>query len=311
MIGILCSNENEEIFSEKLHNLFKSTKKETDDTIIVFTILNIDFLAKTVTGSMISGKEIELVTAPLPAVIFNFSVQLKSNCIKARKLLEDMEDVELVNNVNRFDQSMIMEILSVSETTLKYVLPYFIYDKNIDGEKLDEYRQYIGIPLKRTSISRILYKKSDNVIDTDYYEKAHSHGLRKAAIFHRKRILLEIPELVTNNDQPVVIRTYVQREYGKRWIILGRNVFPEYDFSKDVLMEKVNEVVLDVISYINNYLPTLGECFIDLLLSSDGNPYFLHLGGIGETFFELAQDEDFYKSFYKNMIKLTSYLNYA
>jgi hypothetical protein len=314
MIGILCSNENEEIFSGKFDSLFKDIKKENDDTIIVFTISNIDFLEKTVKGSLISGKVIKSVTVSLPSVIFNFSVQLKSDCIKARKLLEDMEGVELVNNVNRFDQSMIMEILSASETTIKYLLPHYIYDKNIEEFKLDKNKQYISIPLKGTSISKIFYKKpeidSDKSIDSYYIEKGHVHGLMKASLFERKRILIEAPELLINNDQPVIVRTYVQRNYGKNWEVLGGNIFPECDLSKDVSFEKINEVALNSICYINNYMPTLGECFIDLLLSNDGKVYFLHLGGIGENFLELKQDKDFYKRFYKNLIKLASYLNY-
>jgi len=315
MIGILCSNENEEILSEKLHNLFKATKKGTDDTIIVFTILNIDFLEKTVKGSLISGNVIQVISVPLPTVIFNFSIQLKSKCIKARKQLEDIENVELINNVNRFDQSMIMEILSVSDTTVKYVLPYLIYDKNIEDLKLDEYKQYIGIPLKGTSIPNILYKKlqnvTDNVIETNCFKKKSYHGFTKAALFQRKRILIEVPELVTNKDEPVVIRTYVQRNYGKNWTVLGRSVFSEYDFTKEITFEEIDEITLNTIRYINNYIPSLGACFIDLLLSTEGKIYFLHLGGIGEAFFELPQEKDFYIRFYKNMIKLASYLNYA
>lgn len=314
MIGILCSNENEEVFSEKLYNLFKVIKKGNEDTIIVFTILNIDFLTKTVKGSLISGKVVKVATVPLPSVIFNFSLQLKSECIKARKLLEDMESVELVNNVNRFDQSMIMEILSASDTTIKYLLPYYINDKNIAEFKLDESKRYMEMPLKGTSISKVSYKKpegaSDKLIGNYYVEKDHIHGLINSALFNRRKILMEVPELVTNNDHPVIIRTYVQRNYGKSWIVLGRNVFPKYDFSKDITFEKINEVALNVISYINNYMPTLGECFVDLLLSNDGKAYFLHLGGLGETFFELEQNIDFYKIFYKNMIKLATYLNY-
>ena len=314
MIGILCSNENEEVFSERLHSLLKGIKRENDDNIIVFTILNIDFLEKTVKGSLISGKVIKVATVPLPSVIFNFSVQLKADCIKARKLLEEMEGIELVNNVNRFDQSMIMEILSASETTRKYLLPYYIYDKNLEGFKLNEYKQYIEIPLKGTSISRILYIKpqaaSDKLIGNYYFEKEHIHGLINAALFQRKRILIEIPELVTNNYYPVIVRSYVQKKYGKNWSVIGRDIFPKHDLSNDISFEIINEVVLSSISYINNYMPALGECFIDLLLSNDGKAYFLHLGGIGETFFELEQDKDFYKIFYKNLIKLASYLNY-
>ena len=314
MIGILCSNENEEGFSVKLHDLFKEIRRGNDDAVIVFTILNIDFLDNTVRGSLISGKEVKAVTVPLPSVIFNFSVQFKATCIKALKLLLDIEGVELVNNVNRFDQSMIMEILSVSEATIKYLLPYYVYNENIDKFEIDEHKQYIEIPLKGTSIARIIYKKtgstSDNLMGDCSIEKGHKHGLIKSALFKKRKILIEVPELVTKEENLVIIRTYVQRTHGKIWGILGDNIFPKDNSNKDIPYEKINEGVLNSISYISNFMPALGECFLDFLLSKDGQIYFLHLGGIGENFFELEQDKDFYKRFYKNLIKLASYLNY-
>lgn len=60
-----------------------------------------------------------------------------------------------------------------------------------------------------------------------------------------------------------------------------------------------------LINYINHFLPSLGICFIDFMISSDGNPYFLHFNGFNEDFFEQKQQLDFLNRFYKNIIALS------
>jgi len=315
MIGILCSNEKEEVLSQRLNKLFKILKKRNDDQLIVFTILNIDFLENTVTGSLISERVVKVSKVALPSVIFNLSVQLKTTCIKARKRLENMEKVKLVNNVNRFDQSMIMEILQAADKTSKHILPYYLYDKDIVEFKFEESKEYIEIPLKGTGEPKVIYRKSqsalDKLISTYYQGKNYIHVLLKAVLFHRQQIIIEVPKLANKVDLPIIIRTYVQKYYGKSWVVLGRCSLPEYEFNKDILFKGTDEVVLDAINHINNYMPSLGACFIDLLVGSDGENYFLRLGGIREDFFDINEDLDFYKKFYENLIKFKRYNKYV
>ena len=119
MIGILCSDHLEKKYSEEFHAIYKSAGTKRDDSIIVFKTSNINFTKKTVTGSLISNETIITVIEPLPSIIFNLSLQRDMNGIKARKKLEEIMEITLINDANKYDQFMMMDMLSSSKKTQK------------------------------------------------------------------------------------------------------------------------------------------------------------------------------------------------
>lgn len=313
MIGILCSNRMEKGHAKILHSLSRKLNNENNDQIVVFTISNIDFANKTITGSLITEPEIRHVKVPIPEVILNLAVQREKDGIKRQRALAGMESIRLINDLNRFDQQMIMEILAGSRATVKYLLPFYIYNKEARNFKPDENKSYIAMPARGSSLSRIIFTipdiETDKVFGTQYFKKGHIRDYIDASLCQKYWIFIELPRILTNNNHPVVIRNYLQKGSGGDWSVLGKEIHPRIKFEENKIFEKINEASLTAVNHLNKFLPSIGHCFIDFILSSDGDPFFLHLGGFTHSFLNKKHSEDFYKNFYENMIGLYSYYN--
>lgn len=315
MIGILCSNFKERAYAQKLHTLYQKLKGQYDSPIIVFTISNINFNNKTVSGSLVSGEKISRANVPLPPVIFNLAHQRDKDGIRRQRYLAGIADVTLVNQINRFDQWMIMEMLSVSRTTAKNLLPYHIYNKNARDFSPDDDKSYIAMPSRGASLSRIIYArtdpKSDSITGTQYFKKGHICDYIDASLCQRRWIFMEVPDILTHNNRPVIIRTYLQRGASKAWMVIGRNIYPRLKLEDSGLLKKVDEASLVAIRHISNFIPTMGHCFFDCILGSDDNPYFLHLGGFDQNFLYQRQGEMSYKQFYRNILDFADCCGHA
>jgi hypothetical protein len=311
MIGILCSSDKEKKYIEQLHSIVMNFRDKRDESIIVFTILNIDFSNGTVNGSLISEENIKVIQCPLPKVIFNMALQRDKKSVKGRKLLEEMKDIKFFNVINRYDQWMIMDLLSSSNTTDKYVLPYRIYDKQKRDFRPDDDKSYITMPAKGTKLSRVIFAQaesgSDRIRGTQYFKKGHICDYIDASMCQKRWLFIEVPELMLRNNHPVVVRVHMQKVSNKEWRLIGSDVYPNTEFEDAETSSKVDKAALITIKHIGNYLPSLGYCFIDFIVSAEDKPYFLHFGGFTLDLFYKKDKEEFYNRFYKNLLRLAGY----
>ena len=308
MIGILCSDGSEREYAQSFHLLHQKAGTKKDDAIIVFSISGIDFAEVVVTGSLISGKTIEISQVPLPSIIFNLSLQCDMTSMKARKRLEEMPEITLINDVNRYDQYMIMDILYSSKVNQKYLLPYYIYDKASRNFKPDDNQAYIAMPSRGSSISRVIHAipvpKSDKITGTQYFKKGQICDYIDASLCQSRWIFIEVPSLISKYNHPLVVRNYVQKSSEKSWEVLGRCLYPQFELEDVEIVNRIDRASLTAINYINQFLPSLGISFIDYVIDTDGNPYFLHFSGFEQDFFEQKQGEGFFRNFYTNLLSL-------
>jgi hypothetical protein len=311
MIGILCSEHMEKDCAEEFHRLLKEVGTKKDDDIIVFTISNIDFKRMTVIGSLVTREIINKIQTVVPRIIFNLSLQKDINGIKARKKLIEMKDVILINDSNKYDQWMIMDMLSSLKIAQKYLLPYHVYDKKKRDYKPDDNQAYIAMPARGASLSRIIHAvpdpSSDKITGSQYFKKGHICDYIDASLCQMYWIFIEVPELIVKYKHPVVIRSYLQRVSDRDWKVIGYANYPEYEFDKNIIYEKIVKASLTIVNYTNHFLPDLGISFVDFIVSRDGHPYFLHLGGFEKDFFDEQDNRELYRSFYKNIVTLTEY----
>ncbi|NLZ49951.1 MAG: hypothetical protein GX895_14450 [Clostridiales bacterium] len=315
MIGILSSNDMEEEYSKILHSLFKNYKSSYDEDIVVFTTLNINLQKMEVAGTLISQDKLHTVQVPLPSIIFNFSLQRESSGIKVRKALEEMEGVTLINYINKFDQWMIMDMISSNDKVKSYLLPYFIYDKAKRDYRPEEEKKYITMPSRGASLSRVIYAEpdpdpeSDIVRGSQYFKKGHITDYIDASLCQRKWLFIEIPDIVLHHNHPLVCRIYMQKSNYNRWDFLKRILYPDPNMKvpDNINLKHAENAAKDLINEINNFLPSIGHCFIDMIFSQEGKAYFLHLGGLDQYFFKVLLRDDISKKFYKNIISLSRY----
>jgi hypothetical protein len=311
MIGVLCSHKMNKGYAELLHSIYKKSPGQKSEKLIVFTISNIDITGRKVKGSLVTADKIKHINAPMPSVIFNMSIQRDREGIKKQRELTEVDGLTLINNVNRFDQSMIMEMLSSSRKASEYLLPFHVYNKAKRDFKPDDEKSYIAMPARGTSMSRIIYalpeSNKDSVGGSQYFKKGHICDYIDASMCQKRWIFMELPDILDYNNYPIVLRAYLQRVDGDTWSVLGRSVHPGIEFPLNSFSQKLDEASLTIVNQVNKFMPSLGHCFIDFVISADLRLYVLHLGGLNHYFLNERQSEDFYSSFYKNMLDLSGY----
>jgi hypothetical protein len=299
MIGVLCSDNAEKACAEKIQSGIKNINNIISNKFLVFTISNIDFDKRLVTGSLVSEDKIEAVNDSLPAVVLNLSIQRSSKLIKLRKKLEEIEGVELINDVNRFDQWMIMDMISSAEEVRKHLLPYYIYDKKTRDYRPQDDKTYVIFPAVGSSISRVIYAipdpNSDKVTGSQYFKKGTICDYIDASLCQNYWVFIEVPDLLSHFNHPVIVRNYIQKKDESQWTVLGRTINPEGKLENEVL-KKVDETAIKIANYIQYFLPCFWVGFIDFILDTDNNPYFIHLGGAELDFLDKNHNEEFYKN---------------
>lgn len=243
MIGILCSNKREGQYAEYFHSQFLPLINK-EISIIIFEIAGVDFSNKTVLGSVINGDKIRSARVGVPNVIFNLSTQRKREETKKIRCLREIEGLRMVNEVNQFNQLMIFEILSSSETLRKYLMPSRVYDKKEDNEKIN------------------------------------------------------FPELMLINEQPLIIRIHLQKANIQDWDILSLKALQVKD--QAAYIGDIGKISKSIVKYINNFIPCLGNCYLDMTIDKEFRPYFLHFGGWDRKLLEKGNKVS--KAFCRNML---------
>lgn len=312
MIGVLCTDDKQKRYSSYLHKIVTGNRKLNDTPVIVFSISNIDFRNRIVSGSIVSERNIRHAKVPLPPVIYNFSMQKEKRNIKRLRNLASLAQTVMVNDVNRFDQSMIMEILLSSRDTARYVLPFYIYDKVEKDFKPDDEKDYLVMPSRGSSISRVIFAEqnpqSGHVIGSQYFRKGHICDYIDASLCQRRWIFIEIPGILTYNRLPMVIRSYVQRGANGEWTILTKSLYPGVMYKNSEASKMVDEASIEIINTIGNYIPGIGINFIDFMLDDKNHPHFLHFGGFDYRLLYRRENKNFFEDFYRNMLYLAGYL---
>lgn len=312
MIGILCDERKEGMYTERLHAILNRIKTDINEDIVTFKLSKIDFRKGEIEGNQITGEKVKKVNAALPKVIFNFSLQKTPANIKRLRYLTKVDGVTVINNVNRFDQWMLMGMLSSSDKTNSYVLPYHIYNKRLKDYIPEDTKNYLAMPSRGSSLSRVIYAKQDtdseSVEGSQYFKKGHICDYIDASLCQKRWIFIEIPDIINSYNYPFVIRCYMQKGQKGTWTILGKSTYPRENMDVEKYSEKIDEASIDIAKRINNYMPDIGHCFIDFTIDTEANPYFLHFGGFDKRILFRLQSRSFYKQLFENMMDFSKFL---
>jgi predicted ester cyclase len=310
MIGILCSSHTEEKLKEFFVSLVKRHGHKWDDSFVLFKISDMNLDNRIIEGSLISDDGIRCIQTQIPLVIFNMAVQKDIKSIRCRAALEDSNVVKVINPLNRYNQWMIMEILSSSPETKKLLLRYYLYDKKKRDFSPEDEKSYIIMPARGSSLQRVILAKpeagSERVGGTQYFRKGHILDYIDASLCQKRWLFMEAPELIMHNNHPTIIRVYLQRFNNNTWEMLGKDIYPESQLNDIDIPEASYNTFLTAAMHITHFIPNLGYCFMDFVVSPDKKPYFLHFGGFNQDFFHEDRNDDFHENFYKNIINLAA-----
>jgi len=131
MLGILSSTAQKETHLKYFSHMLNAYIEYKDKYMFVFTINDIDFLKKTVSGNLITKDGIEFSKTSIPSIIFNFTNFRKRSSIKKTRKLASHADVIMINEKNRFRQYMIMEMISSNMQKQDILLKYKISKQDL------------------------------------------------------------------------------------------------------------------------------------------------------------------------------------
>lgn len=311
MIGILCSNKKIDLYTEYFHSLMKSFISNSTIRVIIFTLPNINISDTTVYGNLISEGNIRQVTTEIPQVIYNFSSQRKKADIKKLRAIHEMPNISFINEVNNFNQWMIMEMISSSKLSQFYLLPYKLLDKNETSLDFDNKNPFILMNANGLNNSKVTFVRRNESNFEIYQDNKYRSFNKKtiqdtlgAIVQKGKWLLIKTPELLHYNSKPVIIRFYLQKDGYGRWTILtSKSINSGENNNYFEVNSNYYNIAISIVQYIELYIPTLGNCTVDLIFDSKGNSYFLHLGGWDENII-LQENNNYYlkSTFLRNLM---------
>jgi hypothetical protein len=314
MIGILCNRRKKNQYTDAFHSLFKHYNLKNNVSITVFELSDIDVANRSISGNLISDESVKQVTLEIPKIIFNFSYQQKKADIKKLRSIHELDKVLLVNEVNQFNQWMIMEILSSSDIFKNYLLPYKVLDPSTSYNRRQKIDSFLLMPKNGSNFSKTILVKSKNsrfdVYQNDRIQRVNNniiHTMLNPNFSKKTWLSIDVPEIILEDNRPLVQRMYLQREaYGEWSILTGRFLHLKYK-NHTVNIDNYYGILLATVKYISNFIPSLGNCFIDLVFDTRGNAYFLHFGGWDQDY--IINNENIYMKniFARNLLIYSMY----
>ncbi len=126
----------------------------------------------------------------------------------------------------------------------------------------------------------------------------------------KKWIIFDVPDLLSQNNHPVMIRLYAQRGINGTWKTL-----PWVEFSNDFckcgyhfLIEKLNLAVVRSAGYIGLFIPNLALCTAVFVLDRNFTPFLINLDGWDSNILLANEDFDFQNSLIKNLFGYYDFL---
>lgn len=319
MIGVICSEGKERMTARQLYHIFRPILAGGNTRIIVFQISNLSFASKTVWGSLITDEGIYDRRVRIPSIIFNFSRQWKARNIKKLRYLVWLPEIRLINDVNSFDQWMIMELLASSADTVEYILPHSKAEINEYMDNLPE-NDCLVIPVKGAGLSGIKYIEKDNgsIPEKDESMKNPAYVARECSeaadredrtviavpdlTARRNRIVIAVPKLITRNGKPLVARVYLQKSKDCKWMVIAKKILSKRILDDEVIGTRLNKASIMIMKHITKYIPSVGNCYIEFILDTKGDPYFLRFGGFDDELLSPGKGPFLYNNFRMNLL---------
>ena len=282
VIGIMSSIRKKEIYSMYFSQLLSSFIEYKDKSIFIFSISDIDFLNKTVCGNLITKDGIEFKQIPIPATIFNLTFYKNRSNIKKVRRLALHADVRVVNEVNRFRQYMIMEMLTSNHQTQDLLLKY------------------------KTHMSRNIYKEDFYILSEMGNEISNSDNLS----YKKKLIAFDKQNMLLHNNYPVVFTIYAQRGFEGVWKTLPGLLAPEgIDEPSTALIKKLKLAAIESAKWISCFMPSLGFSTVKFALCKDFRPYLISLNGWDSKILYENLGYEVFSNFAKNLFDYNSFLS--
>lgn len=291
---------------------FSKLSREYNINIVLFTLENLDLEEPVISGTIIEGDRISQGLCEIPPLIYNLSLHSTADKIKKMRNLRKMENITIINPINRFIQGIIFEMLTSLTGSQQFLLPTVSLNTTTLIDYLDKYDTFFLLPEKTFHQPKaVIIKKIKNnnfMIfigqNGQMCQKDDIVNYIKKMINKKKHILMKGIECFKVGEIPLEARIYLQKNIYGEWTItaitakqgiFSRNTFSNTSNATDELIcnefEGNEEILADVSirigRFLDYYIPYVGSCTLDFIFDENSCPYLIYVSGF-------EQDQDVY-----------------
>ncbi|RBW69448.1 YheC/YheD family protein [Bacillus taeanensis] len=278
--------------------------------IVLFTIENLALEEQMIHGTMIDKDGVRQEYTELPSHVYNFALHSTLSKIEKMRNLRKMENVIVINPINRFIQSIVFEMLSSLPGSHQFLLPSAQLTDDILIDYLNHSETLFLLPDKMFQ-----QPKAVEIKKTNHYTYKISVGQNtqichqddllsyvKKMINAKKHILMKGIELFNTHEGPLEARVNLQKNREGEWSvsaisakcgIFSRDLFFESNLPSSVNKfflhkKKDSESILvntslQIIRFLDFYIPFLGSCTLDYIFDEECRPYLVYVGGFEQS----------------------------
>lgn len=281
-------------YSKKIYSLINKYISCKTESIIVFSISDLDFNNNTVNGNLITQNKIKTLTTSIPKIINNFLNPRKKTSRKIIKSISEQPGIILINEANRFNQRMIMEMLLSGDKTKGFIANYNIYNKN-EINNIMKKNEALIIP-ETGNDCKTFYITSDVI-------KNQSCLLSK-----RKWVVLDIPNILKQRGTPIIFKLYAVRKDKDKWNVLplSKSILKNGAYSK--LAKILYKSTLEIVGCVGNFIPSLSFCTVNIVLDEKHSPFLVNFAGWDSSLLFKKQNSDMLNLFARHFFAYNNLL---
>ena len=319
-----------------LSELMKGNETSPASEFICFSLLDINFNTMQVYAAKITNNGIVLETCPVPPVIYNFVYHTRLESIHAMHRLRTCEGITVINPTNRFNQSVIFQILQAFPQSEQFLLPFVSFGNDSLAEYMDRYGTLFLLPERGLSQKNAVQVSGHGPgmasIHTGVYETvcdlSDLYATLLKMISGKRYMLVKGTDMLLSNGIPLQARVYAQKNGNGVWTIAGSaakteifsfgsifcDMYEELDSAlgrlnplfADECYKRVYELTANLCCYLEYYLIGIGSLTFDFVVDKTGYPFVLQVRGFEQNFQSNAVRDACYDNALKYMGKLLS-----
>ncbi|MBE4909425.1 hypothetical protein IMZ08_15340 [Bacillus luteolus] len=338
--GMLYPIKKERLFLQLITELQEiSLHYEMD--IVLFPIEGINLETQSVEGTIISGLKVEKVITNIPKFIYNMTFHSQSSSVKKMRKLRRLENVMVINPINRFNQSILFDMFSSLLSKDQYLLHYDVFSPKTLMEFLNFYKGCLLLPEKGSAKDKVFWVNQQPEKENHYLLSSTDRstecsedelfGQIKKRIKSKKYMVIKPISPIKWMDTPLEIRVYVQKNGDGKWSVTDmvgkseilakesnvKHIAEKLEWTlQEVSIQKPDNVLQDLTnlsveccSLMDYYIPNLGTATLDFLVDQDCKPYLLYVKGWETRSYLYTASMIDWKAYLSNAFHYMYYLN--
>jgi hypothetical protein len=304
--GFIYDAKKQQQIFQKMIDRFSKLSKEYNIRTVLFTLENLDLEEQAISGTIIEGDRVSQGFCELPPLIYNFALHSIGDKIEKMRNLRKMENIIVINPINRFIQEIIFEMLTSLTGSQQFLLPSVSLNTATLTEYLNKYDSLFLLPEKTFHPPKAVIikktRKNNYMIcigqNGQICEKNDIVNYIQKMTNNKKHILMRGIECFKWENGPLEARIYLQKGTDGEWsvtnIMAKHGIFSRnavyhskisnilcdlYHNENKVVEETLVDISLRIGKFLDFYIPFLGSCTLDYIFDENYRPYLIYVTG--------------------------------